>query len=97
MALLLQALRDVRTLSGDLDLLPPLAATAGQSDGEVVRGLQHPGIARVGGEEHKRADVDDAPVLVGGTSLDRANLFGQVRARLIKSPGPVIAALKPEQ
>lgn len=79
MALLLQALRDIRTLSGDLDLLPPLATTPGQSDGEVVRGLQHPGIAHVGGEGQKRADVDDAPVLIGDTSLDRANLVGQVQ------------------
>ena len=53
--------------------------SAGKPDGEVVFGLQHPGIARLGGEEHQRADADDAPVLISCTPLDRANLLGQVQ------------------
>src|SRR4029453_7398915 len=46
---------------------------------ESIGGLEDPGIPRVGREEHQRSDADDAAIVIGGSTLDRADLLGKVQ------------------
>src|SRR5947207_6856878 len=46
---------------------------------ESIGGLEDPGIPRVGREEHHRSDADDAAIVIGSSTLDRANLLGKVQ------------------
>src|SRR5260370_8607079 len=64
---------------GFFDVHRQRISAGGESGGELVCRLQHPGVAGVGGEEHQRSDVADAPIMPGPPPLDRADLFGKVQ------------------
>ena len=53
MAFLLHCLRAVRTMSGQLDLLPPLAAVNSRADVEMACAVPGCGRRRVGRGEHR--------------------------------------------
>jgi hypothetical protein len=55
-------------------------AIACEWQGEVIGGVEQPGIAGLSGKEDEWADGDDARVAVGSPALDGANFIGQAES-----------------
>jgi len=47
--------------------------------GELIGGVEQPGIAGFGGEQDQLTDGDDAAVVVGGPALNIAHLIGETK------------------
>ncbi len=50
-----------------------------QACGETIGGMEQPGIAGFGREQHQRADSHKPAVAFGGATLDVVNFFGQAK------------------
>ena len=58
-------------------------AITGEPGGELIGRVEEPGIAGFGREQDKLTDGDDAPVMVGGATLNVADLIGETEALAI--------------
>src|SRR5437667_10942555 len=54
--------------------------------GELIGGVEQPGIAGFGGEQDELTDGDDAAVVIGGPALNIAHLIGQPKALALDDP-----------
>src|SRR5437879_12924945 len=68
----------------DVDrLVLPLSS---QPCGELVGGVEQPGIAGFGGEQDQLSDGDDAAVVVGCSALNIAHLIGETKTLALDDP-----------
>ena len=68
-----------------------------QPCGELIGGVEQPGIAGFGGEQDQLTDGDDAAVISGGAALNIAHLIGQRKLlpSTIRLPGPRLIVFRP--